>query len=682
MRMPQARIASEPLRHLVIAIAMAVIFAVSMALAQVLLVSHRQTPAAHVKMQTRHAGDLELIVPTDWTSEELPDPDARTIRSWRFSDGPSGDKRLLINTYEFESPVAPGAALTQMLGAFKKRNAKDAPDDADAEDESFDQSERTAFETPQFVGLRMVEHRMMGSVPVQYGIAVITNDARKYWVIQMISRLRLDFEMRGDDESSALFERICGSTRDRGLLDADDAALRAAGFTDGKRLIRPPGGLHASIRERDRSSGPLCLYPTDGGTHFRELRARVVAAPGAEHEAAGFTPVRIIGDYAQLATGSNAEPTITRETVGGHEAWSVELKAEDPESPAKNLRRFMWYVGFDHGRALLVESLADTAVFGKTADWVARLTEWMDEVFKGEADGSGVPADYSNAFAAALANGEKVARFVRTDIPKLSAPGWEYYLVDTQGHLAGAFVRRTQPAAPGTPGAFRGWSAAIATGKTPTTVFNEWTIRADGSTFTLNTIESGAAIRNGENRSQTIELRGGKLTADRDWDGGSHEPWSASAPSAFIPPMLEMSWPQSWTNAKASGPAIVWIMIKENRPIPVWVEEVTETTTPERETPAPRQTVPPTTAPANTPAKETPQSRRLLLVRPLGALEVHKFVLDAQGKILRATIWEHGGHPDGPVKNLIQSVDRSTLVKRLPGLEPKMRGWEQREPSR
>lgn len=675
--MPQARITSEPLRHFVIAVVMAVLFTVSMALAQVLLVSHRQTPAANVKMQPRHAGDLELIVPTDWTAEELPDPDTRTIRSWRFGDGPNGNKRLLVHIYDAESPISPGEAMSRVLDLVK--NSRRPRDDEGGEEDVFAQTDRVAFETPQFVGLRMTGQRMMNMEPVQDGIAVITNDARRYWVIQMISRLPLDFEIRGDEAADALFDRISGSARDRGLLDADDAALRAAGFTDGKRLIRPPGGLHASIRDRDRASGPLCLYPTDGGPHFRELRARVVAAPGDEHEAAGFTPARIIGDYAKLATATSEEPTITTETVAGHEAWSVELKAEDPQSPAKNLRRFMWYVRFNHGRALLVESLADAAVFGKTADWVARLTEWMDDVFKGEADGTGVPSGYSNAFAAALSNGETLAKRARADIPKLTTPAWEYYLVESRGQLARAMVRRTQ-----TPvsGVLRGWSVDFAVGKTASTIVREWTLRPDGSAFTQNAVETGAALRNGENRAQTLEMRGGKLSADRDWDAGSIDPWSVPTPPAFIPPMLEMSWPQSWTGATPHGAAIVWVMFEENRPIPVWAEEVIESS-PDNETPAPKPTAPPTTAPAKTPAKDPPKAtRRALLVRPLGALEAHKFVLDAQGKIVRATIWEHGGHPEGPAKYTLQSVERATMVKRLPALEPKMRGWEQREPSK
>ncbi len=628
---------------------MACVLGGSLALAYALTVS-RQVPwtigyTEDAQSRGVSVEGLELKIPERFEPVITADPPTPAAGVTAYTDRSTPQRRLKVSLLSNTRPRAPLPALNQAINVFmsnaQRRSFKPWQPVAPIRIGSFTGAWYAGLnQTPQGEDLHL--------------IAVLTQDARRYWLIQLnhfVDEPSLVFEAM--KVNSHLIRLIIGSATGSYLRQASPTDFTSAGLawltptadTDLPGVL--PAGLTARVPTHNRGHGPILLIPEDSKARLHLLRVRGVLDTESQ---TGLSPQTWLAQTFENQEGRPPRPDeFSSQQIGNTQLWRLTLVLK-----SAMLVRQTWYASLGHGRAVLIEAVCDPRALAQCGAWIEPLlTTWQQRL---DANAPAAPA-----LEDAVARGEHIAQWQHRHLSQLMPPGWSYYLTEEDSRLIGWQIERVLPRVNGDPMPIQGkfwlnWRI----GAHLATLTRTWQAGLDGRSMAM---DSRTTILSPETGKQTttqdqIRVDGQRITIEQVKANGQTHRNTVDAPQPLILPIAEEVWPVRLEDGWHPDGALVWMSYGEDTPQPYWVDQLEQ----------PQW--------GGTSQADHAPPAAVVRVRPLMSLDADLLSLNENAAMLRYETQQPTGTFAGATV-VARRVTREELIEAFPDIEPELTQWEQ-----
>ena len=657
-----SRFSSDTARSVVITAIMAGVLIGSLGLAYALTVQqHRRSgvssSATSTAFLSTRVGDLELGLPASWNrSPGQPNPSSSLTNLALFIDPTVSDRQLVVGLERDSSLRDPATAFRALYGKVL----------ADTQRQGLRALHQLRpIETGAFSGVRYTGLSNSDQGPQLHLVAVISEDARRYWVVYLRHTISQSLVFESFQANDELLTRMLDDTTSLAYRAATAADFQAVDLPAAFLQATADAGMTATTRRLGLPQEPIRLTLADPNTpdtpetpiegHL-QLRVRGEIDTGIDDPTHPLSPTSLLAQRYEQASGQ-ALPAggVQRVTVESSPTWLTSQLIND-----KALIRHVCYARIGPGRGILIEAVADLP---GARDALRSIEELISvAVALHESDDHETQADdrqTASEFEQAITRGVEVAKHITDQLPTLLKPGWRYGLILKDGLVIGGYADQAWQDNTTSQPTLRGRNVAVFASQPPKWVQLHWQSTIDGTAFSYRWQLSGGP--GAPNAERKLDLEGQKLTLSESLAGEQRVVWSIERPRGYVLPIVEERWPADPRSLTDPGEgAVIWAGPEEMPPSPHWAQWVDAGSTTNSSPPIPEHT------------------RYVLFNRPLMEIDGEYRAVDHDGDFSRSFTRQLATLARGGWLQ-VDSVDREQLLEELPQLQAVLPRWEQRD---
>lgn len=615
-------IQSEAKRSIVIGVLMFVLFCGSLSLA--MLYTRSQQPAPPPPMQSLRVGDLTVAAPQTWTGVELTSiPDELSAIS-ELADPEIPGRRLVIATMSSRKLTSLsqrlGQAIMTMLG--------------DELSQRLTGVRNGRFRLGAFNGQFLVGDHAQSSDSAVHTVCVLTEDARRYWLVYLKSPL----ESRARLRDNKLMIDICRSAVSSFLRDAGSEDLAAAEVS-----FDIPAAMRARVETQGKSGQSVFLLPDSSALPTLVMRVRGTVDPGVDDPEDPLSPAMMLASlHGASITRRGGQFEVVAEEIAGLSVW----RARATIGTATQLEEHVCFVRLGSGRGMMIELSRESFPLAHPH---TEPSIWFTKVINAAAAAADPPPVNVDVL---IERGRKIASRMREHYMEEERPG-AYVLIREHDQIIAAGAYDTLPDVDDEENLpIRGRSMH----RTNYGVHLEMNWRANENATAFRRVQhitqSDSQRAESQTLVQSLELVDGELACHDVSESGRVTKWRRSVPDGYLPPMVGDTWPVDLLNDADAFPAIVWQQGLDQPPWPVLVE-LEPTALPVAGDSVTSDTV------------ELPKRLVRLMVRPIMQLDSEQWVFDEKGEMIRSV-----------GVTTIELLAREKLLQLMPEFEADLDEWE------
>lgn len=466
------------------------------------------------EMDVVSVGDLRLPVPAGWRRRD--DPQHETCV--HFTD-PNSDARMLAAELTFDAPLHPYDALNLSLNTFALLGSNQQLEVA---------APPEAFRAGVFAGLRITGVTQRSGQPMAHHVAILTENARRFWVIHM-RQSRIGAMVEGHH----LLSHISENAEDLGRTDVTTDQLTAAG-----------------LQWTNPHAGPLLRTGTDGGIDVVWTDSE---RPCVARIAASIAPPEGSSDEMTLLSAS-FESRVGR-APHDHEREAYELDSGPRVCVVHHQAKtfdgedgLAWaevFINYGDGRAAVAELIG-----GDERAHIQQLARALTPLWQSEA---------------MLENGERLSRTLRQLTAERSEPAAMFYELRRSGEPVGFAMERME--AGNEPFEWEGNAVIVRRSSLIGPSVINWKYEVDDQRYTYMHLRR--EVGDEQPSGYRLQSDGDTLTLRRvATDGSEQIEWIADVPPRFVAPLSTTWWPQQ------IAPAVVMYGLGERKPEPYIIRRI------------------------------------------------------------------------------------------------------------
>lgn len=490
-------------------------------------------------------------------------------------------------------------------------------------------------------------------------IAAVTEDARQYWVVDLLHTLgtqSLDFD--ADQVNQLLFLKILSGTRSLAMRDAQPADTLANGMGESLIARLDRLGLQGRVDTNGLGSRGVYLTPQESPRGIGVMRMRGTVDSGITDPADPRSAAALLAQQYRLATGRAPTSRDLQATkIAGTIVYSVVMPVGDGTLVCQ-----LCYAPLAHsGQGVLIELLCPPRVLHEMVQWVPKLiTTLMADPPPPGVGPEGNPGP-TGGWSAALALGQQAvdAQKAAAQQDRAALEG-AYYLIHVDGQVLGYHMELGEhaleaSAATGPLRWHRGRSVTVIHQPMKIQLDREWRLEQGAPRFvvlkTTRTVDRDQQVKRMRSR---LVLDQGQLTLWRDLPEPQQQVWSGPAPEALVYPMMEESWPTMDDPVWEQGAVLVWLSQQSGPAQPYEVRRVMINADPVATPPQPSGQ-----------SQPQGQGHSVVLMRPMMGLDANIFWYDPDNRLGRYRLQQIIGMMQGAAIDVVR-IDRDQLIERFP----------------